>query len=82
MSNTRRGLPLTSTHVEQIFPKLTPAQISRIAAHGHMRAMERGELLCEQGDSAAPFFVVIYGELEVVRPLLVVDTVFEIEPMS
>ena len=52
MSDTRRGLPLTRAHVEQIFPKLTPAQIGRIAAHGHMRAMERGEVLYEQGDSA------------------------------
>ena len=81
MNNRSKGLPLTRSHVEQIFPKLTPTQIRRITARGHMRAMERGELLCEQGDSAAPFFVVIYGELEVVRPLLVVDTVFEIEPM-
>ena len=50
MSDTRRGLPLTRAHVEQIFPKLTPAQIDRIAVHGHMRAMELGEVLYEQGD--------------------------------
>jgi thioredoxin reductase (NADPH) len=74
MSNTRRGLPLTRAHVEQIFPKLTPAQIDRIAGRGHMRAMERGEVLYEQGDSAAPFFVVVSGELEVVRPLFPVET--------
>jgi thioredoxin reductase (NADPH) len=74
MSNTRRGLPLTRAHVEQIFPKLTPAQIRRIAARGHMRAMGRGEVLYEQGDSAAPFFVVVSGELEVVRPLGAVET--------
>jgi hypothetical protein len=42
MSDTSSGLPLTSSRVEQIFPKLTPAQIRRIAAHGHMRAMVRG----------------------------------------
>ena len=46
------GLPLTSSRVEQIFPKLTPVQIRRIAVHGHMRAMQRGEVLVEQGDSA------------------------------
>jgi thioredoxin reductase (NADPH) len=39
-----------------------------------MRAMERGEVLYEQGDSAAPFFVVVSGELEVVRPLFPVET--------
>jgi thioredoxin reductase (NADPH) len=74
MSDTRRGLPLTRAHVEQIFPKLTPAQIDRIAVHGHMRAMELGEVLYEQGDSAAPFFVVVSGELEVVRTSGTVET--------
>jgi hypothetical protein len=49
MSNTRRGLPLTRAYVEQIFPKLTPVQIRRITANGHTRAMERGEVLYEQG---------------------------------
>ena len=73
MSNIPRRLPLTRAHVEQIFPKLTPAQIRRIAARGHMRAMERGEVLYEQGDRAAPFFVVVSGELEVVRPLVPVE---------
>ena len=68
MTDTRTDLPLTSSRAEQIFPTLTPAQIRRIAAHGHMRAMERGEVLVEQGDSAVPFFVVVSGELEVVRP--------------
>ncbi|MFZ0328106.1 MAG: FAD-dependent oxidoreductase [Nitrososphaeraceae archaeon] len=74
MSNTRRGLPLIRAHVEQIFPKLTPAQIRRIAARGHMRTTERGEVLYEQGDSAAPFFVVVSGVLEVVRPVGAVET--------
>src|SRR5215212_8392537 len=74
MSNTSRGLPLTRSHVEQIFPKLTPAHIRRIEARGHVRAMERGEVLYEQGDRAAPFFVVVSGELEVVRPSGAVET--------
>jgi thioredoxin reductase (NADPH) len=68
MSNPRRGLPLTSSHIEKIFPKLTPAQIRRVAAYGHMRAVESGEVLVEQGDTSVPFFVVITGELEIVRP--------------
>ena len=68
MSNTRRGLPLTSSRIEKIFPKLTPAQIRRVAAHGHMRAVERGEVLVEQGDVSVLFFVVITGKLKVVRP--------------
>lgn len=68
MSNIRKGLPLTSARIEKIFPKLTPAQISRVAAHGHIRKVERGEVLVEQGDNSVSFFVVITGELEIVRP--------------
>ncbi len=74
MSDIRRGLPLTSSRLEQIFPKLTPAQIRRIAAHGHIRAIQRDEVLVEQGDSAVPFFVVVSGELEIVRPTGAVET--------
>ncbi len=53
MSDTRRGLPITSSLVEHIFPTLTPAQIRRIAAHGHMRTMQSGEVLVEQGEAPA-----------------------------
>ena len=54
--------------MEQIFPVLTSAQINRIETHGHIRAVQTGELLVEQGDTNVPFFVVINGELEIVRP--------------
>jgi thioredoxin reductase (NADPH) len=74
MSSTRRGLPITRSRVEQIFPKLTPAQLRRIAARGRAREIQLGEVLYEQGDSAVPFFVVVSGELEVVRPSGVVET--------
>jgi thioredoxin reductase (NADPH) len=67
-SKTRRGLPLTSTSIEKIFPKLTRAQIDRIKTHGRIRAIQRGEILVEQGDTSVPFFVVITGELEILRP--------------
>src|SRR6476661_5566120 len=68
MSDARRGLPLTSSRIEKIFPKLTPAQISRIAAHGHVRSVQFGEVLIEQGDKSVPFFVVTTGEVEIIRP--------------
>jgi thioredoxin reductase (NADPH) len=68
MSHVTRGLPLSSSRAEQIFPELTPAQIARVAAHGRMRDVKPGEVLIEQGDSPVPFFVVVSGELEVVRP--------------
>jgi len=69
MNKKPRRLPLTRSHVEQTFPKLTPAQIRRITERGRMRALERREVLYEQGETAVPFFVVVSGELEVVRPL-------------
>ena len=74
MSNTRRGLPLTSSRIEKIFPKLTPAQIDRIAAHGRIRSVQHGEVLIEQGDTSVPFFVVITGEVEIVRPFDAYET--------
>ena len=78
MSNERRGLPLTSSRIEKIFPKLTPAQISRIAGHGHVRSMQSGEVLMEQGDTSVPFFVVITGEVEIVRPFGIHETLITV----
>src|SRR5918994_572722 len=68
MSNARRGLPLSSSRIEKIFPKLTPEQINRTAAYGLTRSVQSGEVLIEQGETSAPFFVVITGEVEIVRP--------------
>jgi thioredoxin reductase (NADPH) len=79
MSNKPSGLPLSKTHIEKIFPKLTPAQISRIEGRGaRMRSMELGEVLVEQGDSAVPFFVVVSGEVEIVRPCGAVETLITV----
>src|SRR5215510_9361476 len=78
MSNARIGLPLTSSRIEKIFPKLTPAQISRIAAHGHIRSVQSSEVLIEQGDASVPFFVVITGEVEIVRPFWTHETLITV----
>ncbi|HZC49561.1 MAG TPA: FAD-dependent oxidoreductase [Nitrososphaeraceae archaeon] len=82
MSNTRRGLPLTSSRIEKIFPKLTPAQIDRIAAHGRIRSVQPGEVLIEQGDTSVPFFVVITGEVEIVRPFDAYETLVTVHGSS
>src|ERR671923_1300856 len=74
LSNARRGLPLTSSRIEKIFPKLTPEQIRRIAAHGRTRSVQPGEVLIQQGDTSVPFFVVITGEVEIVRPFGAYET--------
>ena len=56
------------TNVEQTFPKLTPDQIARVAAHGRVRRVERGEVLVGVGMPAASFFVVISGTIEIIQP--------------
>ena len=57
-----------------MFPTLTPRQIERIAAHGKVRPVARDEILIEAGDSAVPFFVVKSGEIEIIRPSSLGDT--------
>ncbi len=74
MIDVIRGLPLSGSRTEHVFPTLTPAQIRRIAAHGHKRATQAGDVLVERGDVAVPFFVVVSGELEVLRPEGATDT--------
>lgn len=74
MASTARPLPTINSRVDHIFPTLTSAQVERIAVHGHVRPMEQGEILIEQGDRAVPLFVVKAGELEVVRPYGTTET--------
>lgn len=59
---------LTGQRLDHIFPTLTPAQMARIEAHGRRRTVRRGEVLANQGDSGVPFYVVIDGYLEIVKP--------------
>ena len=78
MSNKPGGLPLSKSHIEQIFPKLTSEQIDRVAERGQKREMKPGEVLVEQGDSPVPFFVVVSGELEILRPSGTVETLITV----
>ncbi|PYR92735.1 MAG: pyridine nucleotide-disulfide oxidoreductase [Acidobacteria bacterium] len=57
-----------------MFPTLTPVQIARIATHGVVRPIARGEVLIEAGDPIVPFFVVRAGEIEIIRPSSLGDT--------
>ena len=56
-----------TTPVQHIFPTLTPAQVARIAPHGSVRTIHRGEVLVQVGDQVVPFFVITAGQVEVVR---------------
>src|SRR5258707_10351285 len=60
--------PAVASRVDHIFATLTPAQVARIAAHGSVRPIRRGEVLVEEGAKVVPFFVVKEGQIEVVRP--------------
>src|SRR5215467_9061932 len=55
-------------HPERLFPTLTPQQMSRVAAHGRRRQTTRGEMLVDVGDRIVPFYVVVSGEIQVLRP--------------
>ena len=69
MTDVALPISLTSASaVERIFPTLTPAQVQRIAVHGHVRPVRVGEVLFEAGEHLVPFFVVTAGRLEIVLP--------------
>jgi thioredoxin reductase (NADPH) len=54
---------------EQMFPRLTPAQVGRIAGVGARRRVRAGETLFEIGQQDTRFFVVLEGAVEILRPL-------------
>jgi thioredoxin reductase (NADPH) len=58
---------LSSSPQEHVFPRLTAAQVARVASHGRVRPVVAGEVLLEAGDPATRMFVVISGQIEVVR---------------
>ena len=69
MTDTIPPVPLTLTsRVDQAFPMLTSAQIARIAVHGQVRHVQRGEVLMEAGEQTPRFFVVTAGHIAIVRP--------------
>ncbi|HEU5258822.1 MAG TPA: FAD-dependent oxidoreductase, partial [Vicinamibacterales bacterium] len=53
---------------DRLFPILGPAQIARVTPHGRRRPISRGDVLVEVGDRNVPFFVVLSGHVQVLRP--------------
>lgn len=75
MTESTVPAPLTLTaRINQMFPTLTPAQVARIAVHGRRRIVQAGEILVDAGDEEPPFFVLIEGQIEIVRPSGVTET--------
>ncbi|MDB4982849.1 MAG: cyclic nucleotide-regulated FAD-dependent pyridine nucleotide-disulfide oxidoreductase [Myxococcales bacterium] len=59
---------MTEERNAHMFPRLTAAQIERIARVGKRRRVTAGELVFEAGDHKTAFFVVVTGALEILRP--------------
>src|SRR5437667_4319921 len=53
---------------DRLYPTLTPEQLARIAPHGRLRHVERGEVLLQAGEPAARLFIVVAGRIDGVRP--------------
>jgi thioredoxin reductase (NADPH) len=69
LTETIRSTPLTNaTDAALMFPTLSSLQIARIASHGVIRPITRGEVLIEGGQTDVPFFVLKVGKIEVIRP--------------
>jgi thioredoxin reductase (NADPH) len=59
---------------EQMFPKLTSAQLARLQRQGTVLQTRAGEILLELGDSPRGVFVVAAGSLEVLAPASVTQS--------
>jgi thioredoxin reductase (NADPH) len=64
---------------QQVFPKLSDAQLKRIARYGEKRHVPAGEILYDQGTSALGIHVLLSGALEIVRPGIVGDELITVE---
>jgi thioredoxin reductase (NADPH) len=81
MSNDNPLIPLSrGVRADHVFPTLTQAQIARVASHGKIRAVQRGELLVDQGQHGVPFFVVKSGQIRIVRPSGSEETLVAVHP--
>jgi len=67
MSNPIPLTPAAKSTTERLFPRLTAAQIARVARHGRARPLHPGQVLYDRGDSSAPFVLVVTGGVEVLR---------------
>ncbi|MGH8137026.1 MAG: FAD-dependent oxidoreductase [Steroidobacteraceae bacterium] len=59
---------LLESRREQMFPKLTAAQIARLEPHGKRLRISAGQVLSEAGERHRDLLVILSGALEIVRP--------------
>lgn len=60
--------PLLEKRRDQMFPKLTPAQIARLRLHADRVVTTAGDVLIQPGERHRRFMVVLEGSLEVLLP--------------
>jgi thioredoxin reductase (NADPH) len=58
---------LLKTRRQQVFPRLTPAQIARLEPHGRKFAIRKGDVLAQPGERSRQLVVVLSGSVEIVR---------------
>jgi thioredoxin reductase (NADPH) len=75
---TPNFLTYGTSRVDEMVPTLTTAQISRIAAHGRVRQVHQGEVLTEVGERTTKFFIVIAGQIDIVRLAAGTETVIAV----
>src|SRR5215467_2814164 len=69
VSNQQQVVSLTlGSRADEMMPTLSDEQIARISTHGRIRKVERDEILVEPGQPASHFFVVVSGQIQLVRP--------------
>jgi thioredoxin reductase (NADPH) len=64
---TQTPFAVTVSLPERLFPKLTPAQLARVAAHGRRRSTTSDEVLIDVGDRIVPCFVVVAGDIQALQ---------------
>jgi thioredoxin reductase (NADPH) len=65
--NEQTTPPLSGAKPDDMFPALTPAQQARVAAHGRVQQVEKDETVVEANAEANKFFVVVTGQLNLLR---------------
>ena len=72
--------PPSQPRAERLYPTLTPTQLERVAAHGRRRQVAQGEVLVQAGESAMRVFVILAGQIDVVRPSAAEEVVISFGP--
>jgi thioredoxin reductase (NADPH) len=65
--NEQTTPPLPGAKPDDMFPALTPEQQARVASHGRVRQVEKGETVVEANAEPAKFFFVVTGQLNLLR---------------